>query len=458
MKFKYIFLFLFVTSCTKDVVENKIPTDTTKKIDSSIFNGYVVNQNAKQLGRNYWEHITIPADFMLSIFQTSLRYNTEIETESVSFGDFNLDGYIDIFNAGGSHNGPYTGFTFLVWNPSSKIYEQKNLFNDKSFKVIGGNPNKIIPFYLNDDNYVDFIIFDNGDEDIPNSPNEPVRYVLSDGKGGYDLKSIETNESEPDYGHRKFGGDIGDLDGDGIVDMVIPCNTIIYFYKGINTYPYFTKTNRIKYINESWSRIKDNNNKLDIISTEFTDQVFGVKIIDFNKDGKNDIITIGKEDTTGLRQTILLNKGGIWGENYSKENLIKLPEYIKGKQFETQDIIVTDLDGDSDNDIITLGHDSKFVNWSLYLYKQNTIFDYSVINIATNVHSTTKLVYQDFNNDGMKDIGFQESMGDVKIPKSINSIYNKRVYIKEGNVFVNKSVFDFDTFAKELRDKYFIYN
>jgi hypothetical protein len=466
MKNIYYLLFLFLFSCKKDVITTVVvpPIENTviKKDTVNVFTGYKVNPNAKQLGRNYWENIPIPADLMLSVFQTSLKSNnghTEIETEAVSFGDFNLDGYIDIFNTGGSHNGPYTGFTFLIWNPTFKIFEQKNLFNDKSFNVIGGNPNKIIPIYLNDDNYVDFIIFDNGDEDLPNHnpPNEPIRYVLSDGKGGYDLKSIETNESEPDYGHRKNGGDIGDIDGDGIPDMVISSNTLSYIYKGIVNYPYFSTTNRIKYI-DSGSLIANVNNKYDIIAPEFTNLVFNVKIMDFNKDGKNDIITIGKEDNNGLRQRILLNNGGSWGGNFSKENIVKLPEHIVGKNYEVQDNYIVDIDNDGDYDIITLGHDTKFDNWSLNIYKQNSINSYQVLNVDVNIHSASKLIYNDYNNDGIKDIGFRESMGDIKIPKASNSIYNKKVYIKEGNSFVKKSIYDFDNYAKEIRDKYFITN
>lgn len=427
MKNIYYLLFLFLFSCKKDIVTiTAVPS--INNVGTNVFTGYKVNPNAKQLGRNYWENIPIPADLMLSVFQTSLKSNnghTEIETEAVSFGDFNLDGYIDIFNTGGSHNGPYTGFTFLIWNPTFKIFEQKNLFNDKSFNVIGGNPNKIIPIYLNGDDYVDFIIFDNGDEDIPNSPNEPIRYVLSDGKGGYDLKSIETNESEPETWSRKYGGNIGDVDGDGIPDLIIVSNTILYVYKGISTYPYFTETNRIKYIN------------INVIN-----QVFDVEIHDFNNDGKNDIITIGKEDTLGLSQKILINYKS-WGDS-----VIKIPLHKIGNKFETKDYII---DGDN---IITLGHDMNNT-WSLHIYNQK----YSIFEkIDTQIHSAVKLIYQDYNNDGIKDIGFQESMGDIKISKVSNSIYNKKVYIKEGNSFVKKSIYDFDNYAKEIRDKYFMTN
>ena len=80
---------------------------------------------------------------------------------------------------------------------------------------------------------------------------------------------------------------------------------------------------------------------------------------------------------------------------------------------------------------------------------------YSVFEkIDSQIHSAVKLIYQDYNNDGIKDIGFQESMGDIKIPKVSNSIYNKKVYIKEGNSFVKKSIYDFDLYAKSIAEKY----
>jgi len=176
--------------------------------------------------------------------------------------------------------------------------------------------------------------------------------------------------------------------------------------------------------------------------------------MDFNKDGKNDIITRGKEDITSLRQRILLNTGGSWGSNFSKLNVIKLPEHVVGKNYEVEDNYIVDIDNDGDYDIITLGHDFNFTNWSLNLFKQNSINNYQVSNIDVNVKSATRLIYNDYNNDGIKDIGFRESMGDIKIPKASNSIYNKKVYIKEGNSFVKKSNYDFDLYAKSIAEKY----
>ena len=94
MKNIYYLLFLFLFSCKKDVITT-VNISTIGNVETNVFTGYKVNPNAKQLGRNYWENIPIPADLMLSVFQTSLKSNnghTEIETEAVSFGDFHLDG------------------------------------------------------------------------------------------------------------------------------------------------------------------------------------------------------------------------------------------------------------------------------------------------------------------------------------------------------------------------------
>jgi hypothetical protein len=163
------------------------------------FMGYKVASNARQLGFEYWYHGTgVMPDLITAIFQKPYNGRSKYGTffNGVVCGDFNNDGWVDVFNAGASYNGVQAPFTFLIWNTTLKTFEEKNLFNDKSFSSFGGNKNTIKPYYFNDDNFIDLIIFDNGDEGIANSPDEPVRIVLSDGKGGYDLKSINTSENE----------------------------------------------------------------------------------------------------------------------------------------------------------------------------------------------------------------------------------------------------------------------
>ena len=155
------------------------------------FMGYKVASNARQLGFEYWYHGTgVMPDLITAIFQKPYNGRSKYGTffNAVVCGDFNNDGWVDVFNAGASYNGVQAPFTFLIWNTTLKTFEEKNLFNDKSFSSFGGNKSTIKPYYFNDDNFIDLIIFDNGDEGIPNSPDEPVRIVLSDGKGGYDLK------------------------------------------------------------------------------------------------------------------------------------------------------------------------------------------------------------------------------------------------------------------------------
>jgi hypothetical protein len=44
--------------------------------------------------------------------------------------DTNNDGYIDVFNAGSAFGGQKSRLSFLMWNPSTKIFDEKNLINN----------------------------------------------------------------------------------------------------------------------------------------------------------------------------------------------------------------------------------------------------------------------------------------------------------------------------------------
>ena len=142
------------------------------------FMGYKVAANARQLGTDYWENSILPSDLIVAVFQKNYENHHPsgayaVWTEAICNGDFNNDGYMDVFNGGTTFGGQIKAtLTFLIWNPITKIFEEKNLINDKTNNV--GHPRLVTPVYLNSDNYVDIVIHGMRDEGSNSNPNEPV--------------------------------------------------------------------------------------------------------------------------------------------------------------------------------------------------------------------------------------------------------------------------------------------
>ena len=112
MKYLYFLLILILTSCSKQITltvqNNVVPTPPTNVINvpENIFKGYKVDINARQLGSEYWYHNTpVISDVMVGKFQSNIdggKYNWWFQ--AVVCGDFNNDGWIDVFNSGYNYN------------------------------------------------------------------------------------------------------------------------------------------------------------------------------------------------------------------------------------------------------------------------------------------------------------------------------------------------------------------
>ena len=471
-------LFFSLSSCGKTDIPVPInnlneSTNNLKVINSlDTFTGYKVATNANQLGESYWLRGTpILTDFFTYAFQTPFPGTNHIyQAVSVALGDFNKDGYLDMFNPGSAFQGPTVGFSFLIWNPTLKVFENKNLFNDKSFNNFGGNKSKTVPVDLNKDGYMDYVIFDNGDEGIRNSPDEPIRIVLSDGKGGYDLKVIETSETETYVrssgetsliGWKKESGDVGDLNGDGIPDLFINCNVVSYIYWGIPNFPYFTKTNRAMMLAENQIYGNIGNNGFGENCSHCANYSFISLISDINKDGKNDILIGTTEDPNNnlfpTHQRILINQGN---GRFNDNNIIELPDYkpsIKYQQGsvpQNQDYVVDDLNGDGLNDIIAL-NSLGTSSWDIFVYLQQPngsyVINYDIVksNGTSREGWKPRLMYADYNGDGKKDIGYVDmNFGMILYKNSV--LPKKTVYIRTENQFIEQDFFQFDSYAKSV--------
>jgi hypothetical protein len=246
-------LFLFSLGCKKDipivtVVSNVKDTVVIKKDTTVtfIFNGYKVSTNARQLGTDYWLRGTgVMVDLIIQTFQiatpvdNSYAYQHNFINggwEAATCGDFNNDGLVDVFTPGKGYN----GLSFLIYDNKTKIFKDTSLLNDKSIKFLP-SVYKTVPVYLNSDNYVDLVLIPSDSYDLP------VRILLSDGKGGYDYQTFDIVHSVNSFiGPANVfvtAGDVGDLNGDGLPDLVIAANSFVFTYWGTSGGQYFRKDN-----------------------------------------------------------------------------------------------------------------------------------------------------------------------------------------------------------------------
>ncbi len=414
-------------------------TNTTSKSINVINNplgrflGYKVAANAKQLGTVYWENTPVLSDLIIGVFQKNFEVYAPPQgdaycawTQAICNGDFNNDGYIDVFNAGSAFGGQKSRLSFLMWNPTTKIFDEKNLINNKTNFI--GAPTKVSPIYFNDDNYVDLVIFGHQDESSPKNRIEPITICLSDGKGGYDLTELILQPPLPNENVVYEHGDVADLNGDKIPDLLIMANPRVFVFWGINEFPYFTNKNYFVSIKEDFP--------------------FYCKIKDINKDGINDAI-IG----TNVDNQIFLNdnKGNVL------INKVSIPYQQDGNAF---DYIVDDINSDGLNDLININA-TNHLDWAIdaYIQQKDGSFkrDASWIEYsfgAKRGNYRNKLIYYDFDGDGKKDITYSDT-GMDPYTSPTNEIKKKTVFIRTGNKFVEKDFFQFDPYAKSLKDKYY---
>jgi hypothetical protein len=461
---KKILILIFLSSlfaCKKsEQATGTAPITTPAPIDPlASFQGYKVHPQAKLLGTYYWENTEVLMDLMVVAYQTPYgtrnRYNTFLI--QMACGDFNNDGWIDIFNPGASYNGIQGSMTFLIWNPTKKIFEEQNLLKDQTIKSFDGNKSKTIPVYLNNDDYVDMVLLTLEDEGNYFYSPKKVKVLISDGQGKYDI--AELSHMNPEISAE--GADIGDLNGDKIPDLVLSSGSWFKILWGKNSPPFFQTDSTpffsfpiVNLIGGTIVRFTNNNGFGEICTTCIENSVNDVSIFDINKDGLNDLILQQSEsnDPNFIGSTkILLNKGG---GKFNNSSVIRLPKFDPTlKPTNQEDYQFDDLNGDGNIDIIALNQ-TEYKTWDIVVYLQNASgsfeiktdwFQYSINNPRKGFWKSN-LIYRDFNNDGLKDITYLDAAdnGETKF---------KSVFIRKGNQFIEEDIYKYDPYAKSVMSK-----
>ncbi len=323
-----------------------------------------------------------------TVKKNEFRYDTltsnEVRLTSTRWDNFNgkgLIGYADLNNDGEDDVIYIDGDVFI------RIY--KNGYYD-TFKIQGVSfifARSIIPFDINGDNFLDFVVLAHNDERLQFNPGEVPYVFINKGNNSFDTKKLNTKQ---DFWHL---GTAGDLDGDGDNDLIICTAGSVSYFKNING-------ELIETPNVVPSKYKDSH-------------YVGALIDDFNDDGINDIIFFGHEyqilnDKSQIALTRIMfgNKSGV----FSEENSITLAEDKIGFGV-IIDALCIDLNRDGKKEII-LVRTGDPINFSFYKG-----YRIQILNQTTDVTSQfidnpysysegwicmIKLV--DVNKDGKRDI------------------------------------------------------
>lgn len=320
--------------------------------------------------------------------QKEFRYDTltsnEVRLTSTRWDSFNgkgLIGYADLNNDGEDD------VIYIDEGVFIRMYKNGGY---ESFKIEGVSfifARSIIPFDINGDNLLDFVVLAHNDERLQFNPGEVPYVFINRGNNKFDAKKLNTKQ---DFWHL---GTAGDLDGDGDNDLIICTAGSVSYFKNVGG-------ELIETPNVVPSTYKDSH-------------YVGALIDDFNSDGINDVIFFGHEfailkDKSQIALTRIMygSKSG----TFTEENSITLAEDKIGFGV-IIDALCYDLNNDGKKELILIRTGDP-INFSFYKGYRVQILNQTIdvtSQFIDNPFSYSegwicmiKLV--DVNNDGKRDI------------------------------------------------------
>lgn len=286
------------------------------------------------------------------------------DSEDIAIGDFDNDGDLDII--------------FVSEDDQTNEYylnKGKGYFEDASSKFpISETTNAVLTHDINDDGHLDILMGNapnNGGLDGQNT------CLINDGKGGWinetDLRFPKSTKTTQDL-------ELGDIDGDGDLDLIIG-----------------NEDDNELWLNDGKGFFTDVSDHLPIKTGEC--ETREVDFGDIDGDGDLDIFlaNVNFRQIKNSQNRIWINDGkGVFSD--------KTEELLPQEKMHTVDGDFCDLDNDGDLDIITA---NAFGNsYRVYLNEGGKFITQTELAVlpASVIGNGIDVEFADFNNDGTKDL------------------------------------------------------
>ena len=317
--------------------------------------------------------------------QTNLLYNEQnviadndwVVPSDFLVDDFNNDGFNDIFFSyiTGAERSKVP-FTLMLYDDSSKsMVDKSSLIQNNIGQAFA---RKTVSADFNSDGVKDFVSASH--PELPSKEFSYLDIVISNGNGWEQITLSKQSRFTSVYEDSGYyhGVDVGDVDDDGDVDIVVAM--IANPEKGVSLWR-----------NDGQGNFKEENKIIKLKSGADLDKEnssFVVDLLDFNSDGCLDLVY-----SWGPTLIKTGNCDGTFG-----------PEFLEFEVGAHGGALAYDLDNDNDNDLIFRKQNELLENVSISIYENNGDNTFTFTNNFPAQGIGEPIDLKDINNDGKLDI------------------------------------------------------
>ena len=340
------------------------------------------------------------------LHDTVCCWGTTGMTTSIGPADFNGDGYIDFVVAtmgaypGGNSIGDREPIVMVLNDGDNESFTRvedqlvsNNIGTEFGRKTLIGD--------FNGDNIPDAFFADHG-YDGPGGDDPFQSIMLSNESGTFDFRVLDNLPVT--YGH---GAASGDIDNDGDLDIYVTAND------DSNKGGFF-------FINDGFGNFTPDYSILDYSYYE----IYTAEMAYVNNDSNIDLILGGsfphpEKPSRNENVMVFYNDNGVF--SISNSSIIPQPQIVQGDGGVVNDLAIKDIDGDGNNEIISLGgfNNAGFENYFFQIASHSGDFNFTDKTTVFMENSNgshlggfMRFRVQDINNDGALDL-FRETKTDL---------------------------------------------